>query len=145
MERADLDYLAETEGRDVDLKTVGEVSGEALDVELTHLNLELTAGLDTFGVTGDGEGYADGYWFVVEDLEEVDVENLLRDGVELDVFEDGLHLGAIDTEVDDVDIGGVDESTEVVSWYGESDFFLDPPSLSEDARNYALALVKTLY
>ena len=28
---------------------------------------------------------------------------------------------------------------------GESDFFLDPPSLSEDARNYALALVKTLY
>lgn len=28
---------------------------------------------------------------------------------------------------------------------GETDFFLDPPSLSEDARNYALALVKTLY
>lgn len=27
----------------------------------------------------------------------------------------------------------------------ESDFFRDPPSLSEDARNYALALVKTLY
>ena len=28
---------------------------------------------------------------------------------------------------------------------GDDDFFRDPPSLSEDARNYALALVKTLY
>ena len=136
MERADLDDLAETEGGDVDIETVGEVSGETLDVELAHLDLELTAGLDAFAVASDVEGHTDGDWFVVEDLEEVYVEDVLGDGVELDVLEDSLHLFAVDGEVDEVDVGGVDEATEVDLGNGEGDLLL---ATVDDAGNETIA------
>ncbi len=135
VECADLDDLAEAEGCDVDVEAVGEVGGEALDVELAHLDLEFTAGFYAFAVAGDVEGYADCYWFIVEDLEEVDVEDLLGDGVELDVFEDSLHLCAVDVEVDEVDVGCVDEATEVDLGHGEGYFLL---ATIDDARYVAL-------
>ena len=126
LEGADLDYLAEAKGGDVDFEAVWEVCREALDVELTHLDLELTAGLDALGVACDGEGHTDGYWFVVENLEEVDVEDFFRDGVELDVLEDCLHLDSVDGEVDDVDIRCVDEATEVVGRHEKAISFSPP-------------------
>ena len=108
VEATDLDNLTETEVGDVDLEDVREVSRKTLDVELTHLDLELTAGLNAFAVTDDLERHTDGDWFVVEDLLEVDVEDVARDWVELDVLEDSLLGSAIDVEVDDVDVRGVD-------------------------------------
>lgn len=113
VEATDLDDLTETESGDIDLEDVGEVGGETLDVELAHLDLKLTAGLDALTVTDDLKGHADGHWLVVEDLEEVDMEDVARDGVELDVLKDSLHALAVDGEVNEINVRGVDEATEI--------------------------------
>ena len=113
VEISNFDNLTETEGGDVNIEDVGQVGDETLNVEFTHLNLKFTTSLNAFGVTNNAEGYTDCYRLLGEDLKEVDVEDVVGNGMELNVLEDNLHGLAIDGQVDDVDIGGVYKTTEI--------------------------------
>lgn len=136
MEASDLDDLTEAERSDVNLEHVGEVCGEALDVELAHLDLKLTTGLYAFAMTDNLEGHANGDGLLGENLEEVDMEDSARDGVELDVLEDGLHSLAVYRKVYEIDVRGIDKPTEIDLGNRESNLFL---TAVDDARNLTIA------
>ena len=57
-------------------------------------------------------------------LEEVEVQDSVSDGVELEVLEDSLDLTAFDVEVDSEDVWRVDEVTYAVLAYGEVEYFV---------------------
>lgn len=82
------------------------------DLELADAGSELTTSLYTFceAVEADGHFHDDG--LLVGDLVEVDVQDVVLDGMELSFLEDGHALVTVDVEVNGVDFGGVDELAE---------------------------------
>ena len=74
-----------------------------------HRQAQLTTGLHTLGVADELDGNFDDNGLFVVDLEEVDVEDVVLYGVELDVLEDGHLLVAVEFDLDSEDFGAVYE------------------------------------
>ncbi len=64
-------------------------------------------------------GHFDDNGLLVVYFEEVDVENVVLDGMELEVLEDGVALFAVDFEFDGEDVGGIDELAHCLVGYGD--------------------------
>ena len=109
VEVADLESLAETEVVDVDDDALGNLCVDSLDFDLLHREGQLTTGFHTLGVAFEFHGNLDGDRLLVIDLEQVDVEDGVLHGVELDVLEHGIALLAVDVKLDSEDVGCIDE------------------------------------
>lgn len=123
-EGTDLDGLTKTKLRNVDEELLGDLRVRSAYLELTHFEAELTPSLHTFSVTSEDDGNFYDDRLVSFYLEEVEVEDSVSDGVELEVFEDSLDLTAIDVEVDSEDVWRVDEVTYAILAYGEVEYFV---------------------
>ena len=123
-EGTDLDGLTKTKLRNVDEELLGDLRVRSAYLELTHLEAELTPSLHTFSVTSQDDGNFHDDRLVSFYLEEVEVEDSVSDGVELEVLEDSLDLTAIDVEVDSEDVWRVDEVTYAILAYGEVEYFV---------------------
>ena len=123
-EGTDLDGLTKTKLRNVDEELLGDLRVRSAYLELTHFEAELTPCLHTFSVTGEDDGNFHDDRLVSFYLEEVEVEDSVSDGVELEVLEDSLDLTAIDVEVDSEDVWRVDEVTYAILAYGEVEYFV---------------------
>ena len=123
-EGTDLDGLTKTKLRNVDEELLGDLRVRSAYLELTHFEAELTPSLHTFSVTSEDDGNFYDDRLVSFYLEEVEVEDSVSDGVELEVFEDSLDLMAIDVEVDSEDVWRVDEVTYAILAYGEVEYFV---------------------
>lgn len=123
-EGTDLDGLTKTKLRNVDEELLGDLRVRSAYLELTHFEAELTPCLHTFSVTGEDDGNFHDDRLVSFYLEEVEVEDSVSDGVELEVLEDSLDLTAFDVEVDSEDVWRVDEVTYAVLAYGEVEYFV---------------------
>ena len=123
-EGTDLDGLTKTKLRNVDEELLGDLRVRSAYLELTHFEAELTPSLHTFSVTGEDDGDFHDDRLVSFYLKEVEVEDSVSDGVELEVLEDGLDLTAFDVEVDSEDVWRVDEVTYAILAYGEVEYFV---------------------
>ena len=123
-EGTDLDGLTKTKLRNVDEELLGDLRVRSAHLELTHFEAELTPCLHTFSVTGEDDGNFHDDRLVGFYLEEVEVQDSVSDGVELEVLEDSLDLTAIDIEVDSEDVWRVDEVTYGILAYGEVEHFV---------------------
>ena len=123
-EGTDLDGLTKTKLRNVDEELLGDLRVRSAYLELTHFEAELTPCLHTFCVTSEDDGNFHDDRLRSFYLEEVEVEDSVSDGVELEVLEDSLDLTAIDVEVDSEDVWRVDEVTYAVLAYGEVEYFV---------------------
>lgn len=123
-EGTDLDGLTKTKLRNVDEELLGDLRVRSAYLELTHFEAELTPSLHTFSVTSEDDGNFHDDRLVSFYLEEVEVEDSVSDGVELEVFEDSLDLTAFDVEVDSEDVWRVDEVTYAILAYGEVEYFV---------------------
>ena len=123
-EGTDLDGLTKTKLRNVDEELLGDLRVRSAYLELTHFEAELTPCLHTFSVTGEDDGNFHDDRLVSFYLEEVEVQDSVSDGVELEVLEDSLDLTAFDVEVDSEDVWRVDEVTHAILAYGEVEHFV---------------------
>lgn len=123
-EGTDLDGLTKTKLRNVDEELLGDLRVRSAYLELTHFEAELTPSLHTFSVTGEDDGNFHDDRLVSFYLEEVEVQDSVSDGVELEVLEDSLDLTAFDVEVDSEDVWRVDEVTYAILAYGEVEYFV---------------------
>ena len=123
-EGTDLDGLTQTKLGDVDEELLGDLRVGCAYLELTHFEAELTPCLHTFSVTSEDDGNFHNDRLVSFYLEEVEVEDSVSDGVELEVLEDSLDLTAFDVEVDSEDVWRVDEVTYAILAYGEVEYFV---------------------
>ena len=123
-EGTDLDGLTKTKLRNVDEELLGDLRVRSAYLELTHFEAELTPCLHTFSVTGEDDGNFHDDRLVSFYLEEVEVQDSVSDGVELEVLEDSLDLTAFDVEVDSEDVWRVDEVTYAILAYGEVEYFV---------------------
>ncbi len=123
-EGTDLDGLTKTKLRNVDEELLGDLRVRSAYLELTHFEAELTPCLHTFCVTSEDDGNFHDDRLRSFYLEEVEVEDSVSDGVELEVLEDSLDLTAFDVEVDSEDVWRVDEVTYAVLAYGEVEYFV---------------------
>ena len=123
-ESTDLDGLTKTKLRNVDEELLGDLRVRSAYLELTHFEAELTPCLHTFSVTGEDDGNFHDDRLVSFYLEEVEVQDSVSDGVELEVLEDSLDLTTIDIEVDSEDVWRVDEVTYGILAYGEVEHFV---------------------
>lgn len=123
-EGTDLDGLTKTKLRNVDEELLGDLRVRSAYLELTHFEAELTPCLHTFSVTGEDDGNFHDDRLRSFYLEEVEVEDSVSDGMELEVLEDSLDLTAFDVEVDSEDVWRVDEVTYAVLAYGEVEYFV---------------------
>ena len=123
-EGTDLDGLTKTKLRNVDEELLGDLRVRSAYLELTHFEAELTPCLHTFCVTSEDDGNFHDDRLVGFYLEEVEVQDSVSDGVELEVLEDSLDLTAIDIEVDSEDVWRVDEVTYGILAYGEVEYFV---------------------
>lgn len=114
VEVANLHRLAKAEIIDIDYEAFGDIGIDSLNFQFLHREREFTTGLDTFGVAFEEHGNLDNDGLGVVDFEEVDVEDVILHGVELDVLEDSHALFAVDAEVDGKDIGRIDEFADSV-------------------------------
>lgn len=123
-EGTDLDGLTKTKLRNIDEELLGDLRVRSAYLELTHFEAELTPSLHTFSVTGEDDGNFHDDRLVSFYLEEVEVQDSISDGVELEVLEDSLDLTAFDVEVDSEDVWRVDEVTYAILAYGEVEYFV---------------------
>ena len=123
-EGTDLDGFTKTKLRNVDEELLGDLRVRSAYLELTHFEAELTPCLHTFSVTSQDDGNFHDDRLVSFYLEEVEVEDSVSDGVELEVLEDSLDLTAFDVEVDSEDVWRVDEVTYAILAYGEVEYFV---------------------
>lgn len=123
-EGTDLDGLTKTKLRNVNEELLGDFRVRSAYLELTHFEAELTPSLHTFSVTGEDDGNFHDDRLVSFYLEEVEVQDSVSDGVELEVLEDSLDLTAFDVEVDSEDVWRVDEVTYAILAYGEVEYFV---------------------
>ena len=123
-EGTDLDGLTKTKLRNVDEELLGDLRVRSAYLELTHFEAELTPCLHTFCVTSEDDGNFHDDRLRSFYLEEVEVEDSVSDGMELEVLEDSLDLTAFDVEVDSEDVWRVDEVTYAVLAYGEVEYFV---------------------
>ena len=123
-EGTDLDGLTKTKLRNVDEELLGDLRVRSAYLELTHFEAELTPCLHTFSVTSEDDGNFHNDRLRSFYLEEVEVEDSVSDGVELEVLEDSLDLTAFDVEVDSEDVWRVDEVTYAILAYGEVEYFV---------------------
>ena len=123
-EGTDLDGLTKTKLRNVDEELLGDLRVRSAYLELTHFEAELTPCLHTFSVTGEDDGNFHDDRLRSFYLKEVEVEDSVSDGVELEVLEDSLDLTAFDVEVDSEDVWRVDEVTHAILAYGEVEYFV---------------------
>lgn len=123
-EGTDLDGLTKTKLRNVDEELLGDLRVRSAYLELTHFEAELTPCLHTFSVTGEDDGNFHDDRLRSFYLEEVEVQDSVSDGVELEVLEDSLDLTAFDVEVDSEDVWRVDEVTHAILAYGEVEYFV---------------------
>ena len=123
-EGTDLDGLTKTKLRNVDEELLGDFRVRSAYLELTHFEAELTPCLHTFGVAGEDDRYFHDDSLTFLYLEEVEVEDSVSDGVELEVLEDSLDLTAFDVEVNSEDVWRVDEVTYAILAYGEVEYFV---------------------
>ena len=123
-EGTDLDGLTKTKLRNVDEELLGDLRVRSAYLELTHFEAELTPCLHTFCVTSEDDGNFHDDRLIGFYLEEVEVEDSVSDGVELEVLEDSLDLTAFDVEVDSEDVWRVDEVTYGILAYGEVEYFV---------------------
>ena len=119
VELANLEGLAEAEVVNVDDEAFGDGGVEGFHLEFLHRERELTTGLNTFGVAFELHGYFNNNGLVVVHLKEVDVEDGVLNGVELDVLEDSHALFAVEVELDGEDVGGIDELAHSVVRHNE--------------------------
>ena len=111
--------LAETEIINVDYKTLGDVGIIGADFELLHGEAEFTAGFHTSCMTFEFDGNLEYDGLFGEYLEKVDVEDIIGNGVELDVFYDSHTFFAVYVEFDSENIGSVDEFANGFVGYSE--------------------------
>ena len=123
-EGTDLDGLTKTKLRNVDEELLGDLRVRSAYLELTHFEAELTPCLHTFCVTSEDDGNFHDDRLGSFYLEEVEVEDSVSDGVELEVLEDSLDLTAFDVDVDSEDVWRVDEVTYAILAYGEVEYFV---------------------
>lgn len=123
-EGTDLDGLTKTKLRNVDEELLGDLRVRSAYLELTHFEAELTPCLHTFSVTSEDDGNFHDDRLVSFYLKEVEVQDSVSDGVELEVLEDSLDLTAFDVEVDSEDVWRVDEVTYAILAYGEVEYFV---------------------
>lgn len=123
-EGTDLDGLTKTKLRNVDEELLGDLRVRSAYLELTHFEAELTPCLHTFCVTSEDDGNFHDDRLRSFYLEEVEVEDSVSDGMELEVLEDSLDLTAFDVEVDSEDVWRVDEVTYAILAYGEVEYFV---------------------
>ena len=123
-EGTDLDGLTKAKLRNVDEELLGDLRVRSAYLELTHFEAELTPCLHTFCVTSEDDGNFHDDRLVSFYLEEVEVEDRVSDGVELEVLEDSLNLATVDIEVDSEDVWRVDEVTYAILAYGEVEYFV---------------------
>ena len=113
------DGLADTQFGYVHDQFVGQVLDQRAHDELTGRQRQLTADLHTFGVTRQAYRNGDGYGFTLGNAVEIEVEDLLADGVELRLTQHGLLFLAVEIELDDVRVGGVDQGLDLAGVYRE--------------------------
>ena len=115
------DRLAHAQRRNVYDDLVGEVLHGGAHGELAGREDELAADLHTLGVTGQAYGDGDRYGLAGGDAVEIQVEDLLAYGVELGLTQYGLLLLAVEVELYDVRVGGVDQRFDLAGVYREGD------------------------
>ncbi len=109
MEVADLHGLAKAEVVDVDDQTFGNFGVAGSYFDFLHRKGELTTGFHTFGVAFDLHGYRHNHRLGFVNLEQVDVEDIVLNGVELHLAEHCGFLAAVIFEFDCENVGGIDE------------------------------------
>ena len=116
---ANLDGLTETQVRNVNNQSLRDEVIESFHFKLTDLQSQLTTGFYTFSQTFQLYGYLHNDGLSLVDFVEVNVQNVVFYGVELDILHDGVYLLAIDDEVNHVDVGGVNKVAQTLSGYSE--------------------------
>ena len=109
VEVANLDGLAQAEGVDVDYEAFGNCGVGSAHFDFLHRECELTTGLNTFGVAFKLNGHRNNHGLLGGNFEEVDMEDVIFYGVELNFAEHCVGLVAVYIEVDGENLGSVDE------------------------------------
>ena len=92
---------------------LGDLLVRSLDVDLADGEVHATTSANTSSETLKLHGHTHDDRLLVVDLVEVDVEQSVRDRVELQLLHDGRMALAVDDEVDDVDVRRIDELAEL--------------------------------
>ena len=100
---------------------LGQVLDQRAHGHLAGRQNELTAHLHTGGVAGQAHGNGDRHGLACGDAVEVEVEDLLTHGVELRLAQHGLHLLALEVELHEVGVGGVDQGLDLAGVNREVD------------------------
>ena len=113
------DSLTYVQGSYVNNDLIGQVSLESLNCELTCRLSQLTTNLNTGSVTCEAYGYSDCNGLTLLDTVEINVEDLLTYGVELNLAHYSLLNLTVDVELNDVRVGSVDQRLNSLSVNGE--------------------------
>lgn len=119
VEVADLQSLAQTEVVNIDDNALGDLGVDSLNLELLHREGELTASLNAFGVAFNLDWYLDDDGLGVVDLKQVDVEESILYGLELQVLDDSHALYAVKLKLDGEHVGSIDELADSLGAYSE--------------------------
>ena len=135
--------LAQRKRRNVNGEMLGDVAVKGADFELTHHGDEATAGTDTLSETLRSNGHTHNDRLLSVNFIEVYVKDVILYRMELHLLEDTFVVFAIDINVDEVDVRGVDDAVNLLLVYNEVDCLgiaLLVPLLSvKYARNFAFA------
>ena len=119
MDVAYLEGFAQAEVVDVDDEAFGDCGVGSAHFQFLHGECEFTTGFHTFGVAFEFDGNFHNDGLFGEYFEKVDVEDVVFNGVELDVFDDSHAFFAVEVEFDGEDVGSIDEFANVVGCYSE--------------------------
>jgi hypothetical protein len=114
VEVTNLESFAKAERVNVNNETFGDSSVNSFNAKFLHRESQFTTGFNTFSVAFEFNGNFDSNGFSVVNFEQVDVEDRILNGVELNIFEDSHTFLAVDIELDSEDIGSVNEFTNSV-------------------------------
>ena len=118
-EFAALDGLTETEVSYVNCELLRNCVDRSAHFEAAYHRHELTTGAHTFCETNGSDGHSHNDGLLRRYFVEVNVEDVVLYGVELDFLEDSEVLFAVNVEVYSVDIGRVDKLVDLLFVYNE--------------------------
>ncbi len=130
------DGLTNLERSNINNELVWQVLQHTLNYELTSRQSQLTADLNTLGVTGQTYRDCNRYRLILLNTIEINVENLLANWVELNLTQNRLLYLTVELNLYDIRVRGVNKRLNRLSVNRESDILA---CTIQYARNHALA------
>ena len=119
MQFADFDSLAQTQARHVDVQAFGDIGINSFYFQFTYGCSQTTTSFHTFSQTVQFDGHFHHDGLRVGDFIKIHVQYVIFYGVELNFFQNGFALFAVDVQVYGIDVRRINQIAQFVVCYGE--------------------------